>query len=105
MAIDPDVGCRFLGTQSPPPLLSSVRCLASCGGFRPRAGRDIAIDRVSWLQAVNGRVGAMGTAVHEMHRVLGPGGKALIIDLPNDASDQAIDATVDEMHLARSRDL
>jgi hypothetical protein len=62
MAIDPDVGCRFLGTQSPPPLLSSVRCLASCGGCRPRAERDIAIDRVSWLQAVNGRVGAMGTA-------------------------------------------
>jgi hypothetical protein len=36
-----------------------------------------------------------------MHRVLRPGRKALIIDLRNDISDQAIDTAVDEMHLGR----
>ena len=40
-------------------------------------------------------------AVREMHRVLKPGRKALIVDLRYDASDQAIDAAVDEMHLGR----
>ncbi|MGA8760881.1 MAG: class I SAM-dependent methyltransferase [Stellaceae bacterium] len=40
-------------------------------------------------------------AVREMHRVLRLGGKALIIDLRNDVSDQAIEAAIDEMHLTR----
>jgi ubiquinone/menaquinone biosynthesis C-methylase UbiE len=40
-------------------------------------------------------------AIREMHRVLQPGGQALIIDMRNDASDDAIDTTVNEMHLGR----
>jgi ubiquinone/menaquinone biosynthesis C-methylase UbiE len=40
-------------------------------------------------------------AIREMHRVLQPGGQALIIDMRNDASDDAIDAFVSEMHLGR----
>ena len=41
------------------------------------------------------------TALGEMHRVLRPDGKALIIDMRNDASDEAIDCTVDDMRLGR----
>lgn len=37
-------------------------------------------------------------AVQEMHRVLKPGGKALIIDLRKDASPTAIDAYIEELH-------
>jgi len=40
-------------------------------------------------------------ALREMHRVLRPHGTGLIIDLRNDASDEALDAAVDEMHLGR----
>jgi ubiquinone/menaquinone biosynthesis C-methylase UbiE len=40
-------------------------------------------------------------ALHEMHRVLCRGRKALIIDLRNNVSDEEIDAAVDEMHLGR----
>ena len=39
------------------------------------------------------------TALGEMHRVLRPDGKALIIDMRNDASNEAIDSTVDDMRL------
>jgi ubiquinone/menaquinone biosynthesis C-methylase UbiE len=42
-------------------------------------------------------VGALG----EMHRVLRLGGQALIIDMRNDASNAAIDATVGDMKLGR----
>jgi ubiquinone/menaquinone biosynthesis C-methylase UbiE len=42
-------------------------------------------------------VGALG----EMHRVLRRGGQALIIDMRNDASNAAIDATVGDMKLGR----
>ena len=38
-------------------------------------------------------------ALSEMHRVLCPGGAALVIDMRNDASNAALDAAVDEMRL------
>ena len=40
-------------------------------------------------------------ALREMHRVLRSGGTALIIDMRNDASDEAIEEAVDHMHLGR----
>jgi ubiquinone/menaquinone biosynthesis C-methylase UbiE len=36
-----------------------------------------------------------------MHRVLRPGGSALIIDMRNDVSNETIDAAVEGMHLDR----
>ncbi len=41
-------------------------------------------------------------AINEMHRVLKPGGKAVIVDLRKDASASEIDAAVAEMGLGRS---
>ena len=38
-------------------------------------------------------------ALAEMHRMLKPGGVALIVDMDRDATDPAIDALVDGMHL------
>jgi ubiquinone/menaquinone biosynthesis C-methylase UbiE len=40
-------------------------------------------------------------ALREMHRVLAPGGRALIIDMRNDASGEAIVDEVAKMHLGR----
>jgi ubiquinone/menaquinone biosynthesis C-methylase UbiE len=40
-------------------------------------------------------------ALREMHRVLRDDGKALIIDMRNDASDEAIEEAVNHMHLGR----
>jgi ubiquinone/menaquinone biosynthesis C-methylase UbiE len=44
-------------------------------------------------------------SLNEMHRVLKPGGRALIIDLRNDASPDAIDAHVKDMGLGRINSL
>jgi ubiquinone/menaquinone biosynthesis C-methylase UbiE len=44
---------------------------------------------------------APGVALTEMHRVLRPGGTALVIDMRRDASDEAIDETVTQMQLGR----
>jgi ubiquinone/menaquinone biosynthesis C-methylase UbiE len=40
-------------------------------------------------------------ALAEMHRVLRPGGEALVIDMRNETTDTEIDAAIDEMHLDR----
>jgi ubiquinone/menaquinone biosynthesis C-methylase UbiE len=40
-------------------------------------------------------------ALHEMHRVLAHGGRALIVDLRRDASDESIRQAVDRMRLNR----
>src|SRR5215813_4132853 len=40
-------------------------------------------------------------ALREMHRVLRSAGKALIIDMRNDAPDEAIEKAVNDMHLGR----
>jgi ubiquinone/menaquinone biosynthesis C-methylase UbiE len=40
-------------------------------------------------------------ALREMHRVLGPGGRALVIDMRSDASGKAIVDEVAKMHLGR----
>jgi ubiquinone/menaquinone biosynthesis C-methylase UbiE len=40
-------------------------------------------------------------ALREMHRVLRVGGTALVIDMRNDASDEAIEEAVNNMHLGR----
>jgi ubiquinone/menaquinone biosynthesis C-methylase UbiE len=40
-------------------------------------------------------------ALREMHRALRPQGQALVIDMRRDASNEAIDAAVGEMHLGR----
>jgi SAM-dependent methyltransferase len=62
----------------------------------PDATFDFAVCRAAFKN-FSDPVGALA----EMHRVLRPGGCALIIDLRNDVSDEAIDMAVDGMHLDR----
>jgi len=62
----------------------------------PDQSFDFAVCRAAFKNFSN-PVGALS----ELHRVLRPGGCALIIDLRSDVSDEAIDTAVDGMHLDR----
>jgi len=59
---------------------------------------DGAFDRIVCRAAFK-NFGDPDRALAEMHRVLGPGGRALIIDLRKDVPDDAIDAEVETMRL------